>query len=452
MRIALTHGYFLHEDPKELEIMRPYPTLGLLYISAFLKQHDKNVEVVDSTFIDREEWLTQIKATQPEVLAFYTNLMTKVNILELVKLVRKEFPRCLIVAGGPDITYNIENYLEAGIDITISGEGEQTMLELIESMEANSDLSEIAGIAYMDGEKIIQNDPRQKIREMTSLPLPDRSSIPIEKYLNTWKKHHGKSTLNISTQRGCPYTCKWCSTAVYGQSYRRNSPENVVSEILHLKEAYNVEALWFVDDVFTVSHKWIAELHATFLKHKLSIPFEIITRAERLNETVLTQLKEMGCFRIWIGAESGSQRIIDKMDRRVELETVQQMIVRTQELGMEAGTFIMVGYPTETHEDIQQTLQHIQAANPTHLTITKAYPIKGTALYEEIKDEIAHFPHWETNTDRDIEIPLPYKAAYYDNAVRFLVNGWKAKRHKSMKHALKSKLAYLMMQWNKKAG
>ena len=452
MHIALTHGYFLHEDPKELEIMRPYPTLGLLYVSAYLKENNIPVDVIDSTFINRDEWLTKVKEMQPTVLAFYTNLMTKVNILELVKLIRKEVPRCVLVAGGPDITYNVENYLDAGFDITISGEGEQTMLELVQAIEANSDLSTVSGIAYNDGAKITVNEARTKIRELSTLPMPDRSAIPIDKYLDTWKKHHGKRTLNISTQRGCPYTCKWCSTAVYGQSYRRNTPQKVVEEIRHLIDEYKVEALWFVDDVFTVSHKWLAQLHAEFKKYKLTIPFEIITRAERLNETVLTQLKEMGCFRIWIGAESGSQRIIDKMDRRVDLKTVQQMIVRTETMGMEAGTFIMVGYPTETHEDLMQTMEHIKSANPSYLTITKAYPIKGTALYEEVKNTVVAFPPWETSTDRDTRIPLAYRDAYYTNAIRFLVNGWTAKRKKSLKHAIKSKLAYLMMKWNRKAG
>lgn len=452
MQIALTHGYFLNEDPKELEIMRPYPTLGLLYVSAYLKENGVMVEVIDSTFITKSEWIATIKEMQPTILAFYVNLMTKVNILELVKQIKSELPDCILVAGGPDITYNVENYLTAGFDITVLGEGEQTMLELVQSIDSGDDLKTISGIAYKVESKTIINQERTKIKDLSTLPIPDRDAIPIEKYLNTWKQHHGMRTLNISTQRGCPYTCKWCSTAVYGQSYRRNSPQKVVEEIQFLIDKYSVEALWFVDDVFTVSHKWLTELHAEFKEHSLVIPFEIITRAERLNDEVLMQLKEMGCFRIWIGAESGSQRIIDKMDRRVDLKTVQQMINRTEALGMEAGTFIMVGYPTETHEDLLQTMEHIKAANPSYLTITKAYPIKGTSLYEEIKDSVVTFPKWEISTDRDTKIPLIYRDKYYTNAIRFLVNGWAAKRKKSLKHALKCKLAYLMMKWNKKAG
>lgn len=447
MKIVLTHGYFLSDDEKEKEIMRPYPPLGILYISSFLKDQGKDVTIIDSTFLNKEEWWKEVQRVKPNVLACYTNLMTKVNMISLVQKFKKEYPNAKTVCGGPDVTYNIKNYLSAGFDFAIFGEGEQTITELIEAVEKDSPLTEITGIAYLEGSEVIKTNARIKIKEMKSLPLPDRSGIPIEKYLDVWKEHHGFKTVNISTQRGCPYTCQWCSTAVYGQSYRRNAPERVVQEILSLKNDFGVEALWFVDDVFTVSHKWINDLHAEFQKHDLSIPFECITRAERLNEKVLTQLKEMGCFRIWIGAESGSQRIIDKMDRRVTLETVQEMINKTQSMGMEAGTFIMVGYPEEEHEDIVATLKHIQACNPKNLTITKAYPIKGTGLYEEIESRITTNLNWEVTTDRDIRFELPYSDRYYNFAIRYLVNGWKAKRDKSLKSALKSKAAYYLMKF-----
>jgi radical SAM superfamily enzyme YgiQ (UPF0313 family) len=450
MKLVLTHGYFLADDSKELEIMRPYPTLGLLYISSYLKAEGKDVSIVDSTFLSKEEWKAELVKLQPGLVAFYSNLMTKLNILELNRWLKSALPNTVTLVGGPDVTYNIEHYLNAGFDYTVSGEGEQTVLELSNAVEQQSAVSEIQGIAYKatDGE-IIRNEARTKIKELETLPFPDRGSIPIEKYLDVWKTHHGKRTLNISTQRGCPYTCKWCSTAVYGQSYRRNDPERVVAEILDLKDRFDVEALWFVDDVFTVSHKWIADLHAAFQRHNLTIDFECITRAERLNATVLQQLKEMGCFRIWIGAESGSQRIIDRMDRRVSLETVQATMQQTRALGMEAGTFIMVGYPGEELEDIQQTMEHIKACNPHLLTITKAYPIKGTGLYAEIENDITTVLDWQKSTDRDIRFPLPYSDKFYNYSIRYLVNGWLAHRDQSLKHRLKSRAALALMKWSK---
>ena len=177
----------------------------------------------------------------------------------------------------------------------------------------------------------------------------------------------------------------------------------------------------------------------------MKIDFECITRAERLNDKVLDQLKDMGCFRIWIGAESGSQRIIDLMDRRVELNTVQSMMQATQEKGMQAGTFIMVGYPTETHEDILQTMEHIKKANPNLLTITQAYPIKGTGLYLDQEDEFVNEIDWENETDRDIKLKLPYSDKYYKHAIRYLVNGWIAHRDGSFTASVKSRVSRFLM-------
>lgn len=451
MKVVLTHAYFLNDDPKEREIMRPYPPLGLLYLSAWLKQHDYQPEVIDSTFMRPSDWLEAVRTSKPDVLACYANLMTKVKLLELVQKVRSVLPECVLVAGGPDVSYNAENYLQAGFDVIISGEGEQSLLELVQALKQTKDLADIPGISYLAEGKLVENPAREKMRHLADLPFPDRAAIPFENYLETWQTHHGLRTANISTQRGCPYTCKWCSTAVYGQSYRRNSPERVVEEILLLKDRYGVEALWFVDDVFTVSHKWVGGLHAAFQAAKLKIPFECITRAERLNDEILHKLKDMGCFRIWIGAESGSQRIIDRMDRRVDLQEVQDMMRRTQALGMEAGTFLMVGYPGETHDDIRQSLDHLRKARPSLLTITRAYPIKGTGLYAEVESTL-EFPDWQRSTDRDLKIPVAYNDAYYKAAIRYLVNGWKATTSGSGKNRMKSIISYWFMLWHKAIG
>ncbi|HMC01748.1 MAG TPA: radical SAM protein, partial [Flavobacteriaceae bacterium] len=357
MSILLTHAYYLYEDAKEQKIMKPYPPLGLLYISSYLKTHQVENDIFDSTYYSPQEQLDYIHEKQPRVVAIYTNLMTKINVIRLVKILKSEslygFPK--IILGGPDITYNCENYLKTGAHFLVIGEGEQTTLELYSAIINNRSHKHIQGIAFIENEKVIITEPREKIKDLSELPLPNRDAIPIHKYLETWKKYHGKSSMTVSTQRGCPYTCKWCSTAVYGLSYRRRPANLVVEELQLLKETYNPDAIWFVDDVFTVSHKWINEFYTEMKKVKLKIPFEIITRAERLNDTILNQLKEIGCFRIWIGAESGSQKIIDAMDRRVDINIVKEAIQKTNQIGIETGTFIMLGYPGETKEDIEET-------------------------------------------------------------------------------------------------
>jgi radical SAM superfamily enzyme YgiQ (UPF0313 family) len=404
--------------------MKPYPPLGQLYLSGYLNEQGIENHVFDTTFYSKENQLKFIKEKQPDIVAIYTNLMTKIEVIKLMKVLKTEavygFPK--IVLGGPDITYNLENYLKSGAQYLIIGEGEETMAEFHEAIVNKTDIKEVAGLAFMEDGIVIKTKPRVKMKDLSDLPLPNRAAIPVEKYLKTWKDNHGMSSMTVSTQRGCPYTCKWCSTAVYGQSYRRRPADKVAAELKMLKDEYKPDSVWFVDDVFTVSHKWLTAFHEEVLKQDAVIPFECITRAERLNDEILQLLKEAGCYRIWIGAESGSQKIIDAMDRRVDVDVVKEAIQKTNAMDMETGTFIMLGYPGENLEDINTTVQYLKDANPTHFTITIAYPIKGTSLYTEIEKDIITQPDWETSTDRQIDFKRTYKRRFYDYAVKKVVN------------------------------
>ncbi len=424
MSIVLTHAYYLFEDDKEQKIMKPYAPLGILYISGYLKKHNIINDVFDATFYSYKEQLKFIEEKQPKAVAIYTNLMTKLNVVTLVKELSTNsvfgFPK--IILGGPDVTYNLKSYLNLGADFLIIGEGEETTLELYTAIINNTSFENVAGIAYLKENKVVKTAPRIKMKDLADLPLPNRAAIPVDKYLKTWKDFHGKSSMTVSTQRGCPYTCKWCSTAVYGQSYRRRPANLVAQELIYLKETYNPDTVWFVDDVFTVSHKWIKDFHKEVIAQNAIIPFECITRAERLTDEVLQLLKEAGCYRIWIGAESGSQKIIDAMDRRVDVDVVKIAIQKTNKLGIETGTFIMVGYPGEDETDIRETVQYLKDANPTHFTITVAYPIKGTSLYNEIEDKITVKPDWNSSTDRDIDFKRTYSKKYYNYALKYVIN------------------------------
>lgn len=461
MNVLLTHGYFIAEDIKEQQIMRPYPPLGLLYISGFLEQQGIKNTVFDSTFSSKDLLFKEIEQSQPEVLALYTNLMTKLNVLEIAKKCRTLSPKTKVVMGGPDVTYNLENYLNHGADYIVIGEGENTMFELVQHLfqKTNEEPREVSGLAFMDAQGVVaKTPPRTKVRDIDELPIPNRDAIPIHKYVDAWKKHHGESALSVSTQRGCPYTCKWCSTAVYGQSYRRRSPEKVVAELKEVQEKYAPDTIWFVDDVFTVSHKWLREFVEALENAQVKVKFECISRADRMNEEVIGLLKRAGCFRVWIGAESGSQKIIDAMDRRVSVDQVRDMIIETRKQGIEAGTFIMLGYPGETEEDIKETINHLKISNPDHFTITVAYPIKGTSLYDEIEAKKTTVPEWHLSTDRDIDFERTYSRKYYDYAVRYViseVNCYKALQKQSLnknlvKLILKSFHSKAMMKLTKK--
>lgn len=463
MKIVLTHAYFMNEDAREQGINKPYPPLGILYVSGWLERNGYDNEVFDSTFSSAQAQYEYLLAQKPNVIAVYTNMMTKVEVVKLIAFIKKHpvLQQSIVVLGGPDVTYNIEHYLAAQADVLVIGEGEQTMLELVQAIDQGlaPHFAHIDGIAYKDEEgDIIKTAKRTHLRHIDEFMLPNRKKINLQLYLDTWKTHHGNSSLTVSTQRGCPYTCKWCSTAVYGQSYRRRKASLVVEELAELKRNYDVDQIWFVDDVFTVSHKWLQEFNAALKAADVCVPFECITRAERLSPEIISLLKDSGCFRIWIGAESGSQRILDAMDRRVDAHQVEEMIREARRQGVETGTFIMLGYPGEEEEDIRLTLEYLKRANPDLFTITIAYPIKGTSLYEEVKDKLVEDLDWFTTTDRDNDFERAYNRSYYEYAVRWVVNGvyWHKTSLKhtafsvqALKYKLKMKLARLAMYWQR---
>jgi radical SAM superfamily enzyme YgiQ (UPF0313 family) len=436
MRVLLTHGYFLEEDAKEQAIMRPYVPLGILYISAYLEQYGYDNDVFDSTFSSFHNLCERLLQQRPSVIGIYTNLMTKLNVLRIVRFIKSndELQHTRIVLGGPEVKNHALKFLEHGADFIVSGEGEQTMLELVQYIEGtfSGTLADIEGISYLDGENNLQqNKERAKLKNIDVLPFPNRHKVNLSLYFDAWKNRHGTSTISVSTMRGCPYSCKWCSRAVYGQSYRRRSAAIVAEEIARIKANYAVDSIWFVDDVFTVSHQWLNQFTREMIRRNLVMPYECITRADRMNEEVIINLKKSGCFRVWIGAESGSQKIIDLMDRRVEVEQVRQMIQLARKHGLQAGTFIMVGYPGETKEDIYATVQHLKNADPDLFTITVAYPIKGTPLYAEVEDRFVTSLPWENSTDRDIDFTRTYTRKYYDYAIQMI--NYEVNYHKALK-------------------
>jgi anaerobic magnesium-protoporphyrin IX monomethyl ester cyclase len=458
MKVLLTHGYFLADDAKEQQIMRPYPPLGILYISAYLDKHGIPNEIYDTTFSSKQQFRAFVLEQQPDVIGIYANLMTKLNVLEAIHFIKAALPHSSIILGGPDVRYNAENYLRQGADLIVMGEGEVTMLEAIRSLESSStDFSNIAGIACLKDGIYHETAEREKMKDLDDLPSPAREKIDLGQYLSAWKKYHGKNAVSVSTMRGCPYTCKWCSRAVYGLSYRRRSPEKVVDELVSIKEKYNPDSLWFVDDVFTISHKWLENFTLALRKKNLRIPYECITRADRMNEEVIRLLKETGCFRVWIGAESGSQKVIDLMDRRVDVNQVREMIRLSKKYEIEAGTFIMLGYPGETEQDIEETIRHLKESDPDHFTVTVAYPIKGTELFEEVEADRVASLDWSTSTDRQIDFKRTYRRRYYDFAVQRVIselNYFKAKNKMSYaagRYKMKSVFAKLAMYYHRHA-
>jgi radical SAM superfamily enzyme YgiQ (UPF0313 family) len=425
MKVLLTHGYFLEEDVKEKKMMRPYPPLGILYIAAYLTQHGIPVEVFDTTFSSRDKLERRLRAELPDVVGLYTNLMTKIGVLGIIRFLRTEptLAGTHTVVGGPEVTHHVEKFLDAGAEVVVIGEGEETMRELVAAWSEGRPLDGVAGIAFRGpGGVTVRTPARTLIKSLDDLPMPKRDAVDLRPYLDAWRAHHGTNAISISTMRGCPYTCRWCSRAVYGGSYRRRSPRLVADEIQSIVERYHPDSLWFVDDVFTINHRWLEELTREIEQRGVQVKYECITRADRLNERAVSLLRRSGCFRVWIGAESGSQKILDAMDRRVTVAQVRDMIQLSKRHGIETGTFIMLGYPGETEADIEATIEHLKNADPDQFTITVSYPIKGTPFYDQVRQEIIDPGPWATSNDRDIQLRGRRSSFYYKFAVSRVVN------------------------------
>ena len=301
--LLLTHGYFLWEDEKEREIMKPYAPLGLLYISAYLKRAGFDVETFDTTFSDRESLVARLAATPGGVVGVYTNLMTRANAIWIAE--QAHLHRWTVIFGGPESANYPDDYIERGADVVVLGEGENTLEELLPALRDRGPhrLHGVAGTVFRDEDgAVVHNDPRDKVHDIDSLPWPDREAIDMQQYVDTWRTHHGMGSVNLITARGCPYKCNWCSHAVFGYSHRRRDPIDCVDEVQHIVERYQPEQVWYADDVFTISHKWLFEYRDEMNRRNMRIPFETISRADRMKkEEVLAALAELGCYRIWIG-------------------------------------------------------------------------------------------------------------------------------------------------------
>ncbi|MGE0405767.1 MAG: radical SAM protein, partial [Candidatus Korobacteraceae bacterium] len=290
--LLLTHGYFLQEDPKEQQIMKPYVPLGILYLCAYLREQGFGVEVFDSTFARMDELLARLREGPPGVVGVYANLMTRRNAVRILRAAKDAGWKT--IAGGPEPGAYIEEYLHAGADVIVIGEGEQTMAELLPALRMKSaDLSSIRGIAYRDGEGVVrQTAVRAQIANIDDLPWPAREQVDIARYVRTWREAHGQGSVSFITARGCPYRCRWCSHQVFGMTHRRRKPAGVAEEVEWLLGTYSPDIMWVADDVFTIHHGWLREYTAEMKRRGMRVPFECISRADRLNPEVADLLAE----------------------------------------------------------------------------------------------------------------------------------------------------------------
>ncbi len=423
--VLFTHSYFLKFDPKEHSAMMPYAPIGTLYASAYLQNTGYSVVLFDSMLAESEhEIISMLLSHKPRVVVIYDddfNYLTKMCLTRMreaaftISRLSKEFG-CMVIIHGSDPTDHVSSYLDHHADYVIIGEGEHTLLELVNHLLRNepSQITSIRGIAYKDNGTIKRTEQRNIVTNLDDLPFPARHLVDVEKYRQHWKQRHGYFSMNMVTTRGCPFHCNWCAKPIYGQVYHTRSPENVVEEMLILKNQYHPDHLWFCDDIFGLKPGWVQHFSDVIQHHNAIIPFKCLSRADLLlKDNTIESLRTSGCQTVWIGAESGSQKILDAMEKGTTVEQIYQSSQQLHDYGIRVGFFLQYGYPGETKEDIELTLKMVKDCKPDDIGISVSYPLPGTKFYETMKSTLGEKQNWIDSQDLDVMFPSTYSKDFY---------------------------------------
>jgi anaerobic magnesium-protoporphyrin IX monomethyl ester cyclase len=431
MRILFSHSYFLRFDPKQWETGLPYPPLGTLYAAALMREHGHGVALHDVMFAERPaELIPSIEKFKPDILVLYDdgfNYLTKMCLTNMreaaFKMCKMAKERgCKVIVSSSDSTDRYEKYIEEGADFILIGEAEATLVELVDALQKNEkDVSSIPGLAVRQKGYIIKTTKRPVLKDLDSLPLPAWDLVDIKPYRESWMNHAGYFSINMGTTRGCPFKCNWCAKPIYGNRYNSRSPQNVVNELKMLKEKFQFEHVWFCDDIFGLKPGWVNEFADLVERENLKFKFKIQARADLLlQENYIRDLARAGCDNIWMGAESGSQKILDAMDKGTTVEQIEASTMLIRKYGMKPSFFIQFGYLGETREDIRKTVRMINKLLPHEIGISVSYPLPGTVFYEKVKTDLNVKTNWTDSDEMALMFRNTYQPAFYKQLYRYV--------------------------------
>ncbi len=421
----------MHFDPKQWDTGQPYPPLGTLYAASVMRENGYEVDLFDTMFSKTaEEVAHKIESSRPDLFVIYDdgfNYLTKMcltNMREaafrMCKIAKEK--GCVVIVSSSDSTDRYEEYLDEGADFVLLGEAEYTLLELANTIiSADNEFQQIQGIAYKQNNSIIKTQRRSVIRDLDSLPMPAWDLLHIEPYKNMWLKSSGYFSLNVGTTRGCPFKCNWCAKPIYGNRYNSRSPENVVKELLYLKEKFQFDHIWFCDDIFGLKPGWVQAFAALIEEHRLVFKFKIQVRADLLlQENYVKALALAGCDNAWMGAESGSQKILDAMDKGITIEQIHAATKLLKEHHIKPSFFIQFGYLNETRKDIQQTINMINKLLPYSIGISVSYPLPGTVFYDKVKNDLQQKTNWTDSDELQMMFRNTFRPAFYKQLHRYV--------------------------------
>jgi anaerobic magnesium-protoporphyrin IX monomethyl ester cyclase len=434
-------SYYLRFDPKLWQAMQPYPPLGTLYAASYMRERGYGVTLFDAMLAESEtEWASALDRAQPQFAVIYEdnfNYLSKMCLLRMrqaafsmIEMARRRgIP---VIVAGSDASDQAAAYLQAGADYLLLGEGEATLAELVDRLTGRSQtpLSQILGLAYKSDDGIQMNPRRPILSNIDQLPFPAWDLVDVARYRQIWQERHGYYSMNMVTTRGCPYHCNWCAKPIWGQRYQARSPENVATEMKWLKDNYRPDHIWFADDIMGLKPGWwqgFAEAVETAAAH---IPFKCLSRADLIIREAgnVDALRRAGCRIIWLGAESGSQKILDAMEKGTTVKQIYQAAQQIHAAGVEVGFFLQFGYPGETWDDIQLTLQMVRDCRPDDIGMSVSYPLPGTKFYENVKLQLGEKHNWQDSADLAMMYRGPFTTAFYRQLHTVLHKEFRARR------------------------
>ena len=430
-KILFTHSYFLCFDPKQLATGQPYAPLSTLYATALLRQHQYDVSFFDTMFAKGpEDIIPEIKKEQPDIFVIYDdgfNYLTKMcleNMREAAfKMIKyAKDAGCTVLVSSSDSTDRYEMYLNEGADFILPGEAELSLLELTNELSAGgTNFFSMEGLAFKQAGAIVKTKKRTVLKELDSLPFPAWDIIDMEPYRKMWMKHAGFFSMNVGTTRGCPFKCNWCAKPIYGNRYNSRSPQNVIDELKMLKQQFGFDHIWFCDDIFGLKPGWVKAFADLVEQEKLSFRFKMQGRVDLLlQENNIRDLARAGCDNIWMGAESGSQKILDAMDKGTRVEQIFEATLLLKKCGIRPSFFIQFGYPGETKEDIEKTIAMINELLPAEIGISVSYPLPGTAFFEKVKSQLVYKTNWKDSDELALMFSNTYQPAFYRQLHRYV--------------------------------
>jgi len=466
--ILLTQTYYLRFDQKSWDAMQPYPPLGTLYAAAVLRQHGYHPALFDVMLAESEDqWAQALDQIHPKYAIFYEDNFNYLSKMCLLRMRQAAFHMiaaarsrgCVVLVCGADASDHAADYLTSGASYILVGEGEETLVELLDSLEGRMALSpeNILGLAYLQAGKTHQTPRRPDIRSLDALPFPAWDLLDIQAYREAWLNRHGYFSLNVVTTRGCPFHCNWCAKPIWGQRYNSRSPENVIAEVKWLQINFAPDHIWFADDIFGLKPGWLEKFAQLAESQGVRIPFKCLSRADLLvRPGEVAALQRAGAKTVWIGAESGSQKILDAMDKGTRVEQIAQVSRMLQAHGIEVGFFLQFGYPGETLEDIEKTLQMVRDCSPNDIGISVSYPMPGTQFFNAVQAQMGVRQNWYDSNDLAMLYQGPFSTAFYRQLHSLVHHEFRARKacrqlrsQPTLQVALRSalRLAYNLSAW-----